>query len=53
MLLNILGCAFSVLAIMYTYRCVAGVILKVGASAWQIFFMALGLVGAIGCFFIF
>lgn len=53
MILNVLGCIFAVIAIMYTFRCVAGIFYKKSTSMFQIFLMAVGIVGTIACFFIF
>lgn len=51
--LDILGCVFAVIAIMYTFTCVGNVIRKQVVYAPQIFLMAVGIVGTIACFFIF
>lgn len=45
----ILTCAFAIIAIMYTYRCIGGLIARVNTSSAQVFLMALGIVGTIAC----
>lgn len=53
MILNILGCVFAVIAIMYTFRCIGGIICKNNVSSLQVMLMSIGIVGTIACFFIF
>lgn len=43
----IVTCLFAIVAIMYTYRCIAGCFYKASTSAMQIFLMAIGIVGTV------
>ena len=53
MFFDILGCAFFVIAIAYTFSCVGSLFYKKNISSAKIFLMAIGIVGTIACFFIF
>lgn len=53
MLFDILGCVFMVIAIAYTFSCTGSLVYKKDISSAKIFLMAIGIVGAIACFFIF
>lgn len=53
MILDILGCIFAIIAIIYTFSCFVKVSRGHAILLINIFLMALGIVGTIACFFIF
>lgn len=53
MILDILGCVFAIIAIMYTFSCFGKLVRGYAIPNNKIFLMALGIVGTIACFFIF
>ena len=51
--LNILGCVFAVIGIVYSFSCFARLVYKKNIPSIHIYLMSIGIVGAIACFFIF
>lgn len=51
--LNILGCVFMVIAIMYAFCCFGSLYYKQSVPMIRIIIMAVGIVGTVACFFIF